>query len=91
MTSWISLFEIVLCEWFGNTAEACEVLPGVWVNLLALNNGHNAKVGTGTMRKAVAASGTEVVRSMHNLDLPCIKATSSSSFLVRFLRTHLKI
>lgn len=66
MTNQTSLFKMVPCKYFGNTAAVSWALPGVCGKLFALHIRCAEKVGTATMSGARATFETELFGSMQN-------------------------
>lgn len=60
----------VFRESFSKTATASWIVPGVPVNLFAVQDGHSKEVGTATVSEAGAISVRRPVQGTHDQDLP---------------------
>lgn len=70
MTNQTSLFEIVHCEEFDDTAPVRGITLGLLVELFHVQNDHAAGIRTATMSEAGPPSECEEIRCMHNHVLP---------------------
>lgn len=61
---------MVLGKTFGNSVTVREILSGVPLKLLALQNGHAHQMGTATGSETGVPSKMEVVRTLPNHDIP---------------------